>query len=180
MKWLRVARLGLERKLNEDDLPLIPKAYYDIYADPRLSEVARLMNCTKISGNPVHLDLDWFGAGKSNWWKGEGEGVDGPAWQLAVAGGLVNLLEKSFGLGPSGPEFESWTWDGTSYGSQWESLELEPTPTAPPTPITVVWVLDKDLSNVQPAAVVDLGGALGWELTLRTPVPKKNRDTILQ
>jgi hypothetical protein len=162
--------------LNAEELPLIPKAYYDIYADPRLSEVARLMNCTKIALNPIHLDLDWFGL--ENWWRGEG--VHGPDWQRAVTAGLVNLLESSFGLGHSNEHYDNWTWPSMSYGSPWESLELESPPSATPAAITVIWELNKDVDKATCDEPVDLGGGLGWLLKLTTPVPKKNRDTILQ
>ncbi|HMO94823.1 MAG TPA: hypothetical protein PKD27_01805 [Tepidiformaceae bacterium] len=104
VKSLRVLRLA--QYGNDSHTSDIPPRYFAAYRLNRLSEVARTLNATQLSA--PHLDIDWFGNSKENWWTAGGTAK---YEERRMTTALLSFLERSMGLSPSpGTATAKWSW----------------------------------------------------------------------
>lgn len=104
IKHLRVLRLAQNDADGfKDD---IPAQYFNAYRIETLSSVAASIGATEIE--PVHLDIDWFGRGKDNWWD-TADSTKSEERRMTTA--LVHFLERSLGMDTSPAKLpRNWPW----------------------------------------------------------------------
>lgn len=122
VKLLRLLRLVLEgQPIQPQALPGLTYRQRAVIRAGRLSEAAIQVAMQKVVDNPEHLDRDWFGSAGINWWANPL--ADGTA-EKAVVTGVLHYLERSLGLGESGPATNQWSWPaGTvTAGRYWWDL----------------------------------------------------------